>query len=386
MDAEGSTLAKTVDVRELEIVSGPSRIDVTGRFDHPEHDLEKGDLQFRVNSSRLDLARIHNVQTRRPGLGGTVQLTASGTAELREAEPRLMVKNLDADVAANRITAQGKNYGDLTLNAKTAGDKVNFVLASNLANSSIKGQGSAQLVDHYPVDAQLTFSNVTWTRVRDLLGTENGEPSSFEVVTDGQATVHRPVMKVDDLRGSLQLSKLHLTSIPGPARGAKPVTLQNQGPISASLDRQMVRIDSAHLTGAQTGSQAKGIVSLKDQSMDLTLNANANLALLQDFDRDITSSGNLVVATTVRGTVNDPSVIGKAEVHNGSVNYTRFPNAISNANGVIVFTGNTASVRNLTAESGGGKLTFGGFATMSGNPRFGLRGNPSAVPLRLQQA
>src|SRR5260370_18957581 len=165
-------------------------------------------------------------------------------------------------------------------------------------------------------------------------------------------------MKVDDLRGSVQLSKLQLSSIPGPARGAKPVTLQNQGPISASLDRQMVRIDSAHLTGPQTDIQAKGIVSLKDQSMDLTLNANANLALLQDFDRDITSSGNLVVATTVRGTVNDPSVIGKAEVHNGSVNYTGFPNGISNANGVIVFTGNTPSLPNLPAESPAVNLPF----------------------------
>src|SRR5260370_21004204 len=144
------------------------------------------------------------------------------------------------------------------------------------------------------------------------------------------------------------------------------------------MDRRMGRLGSGALTGPQTDIQDKGIVSLKDQSMDLTLNANDNLALLQDFDRDITSSGNLVVATTVRGTVNDPSVIGKAEVHNGSVNYTGFPNGISNANGVIVFTGNTASVRNLTAESGGGKLTFRGFATMSGNPPFGLRRNASS--------
>ena len=111
--------------------------------------------------------------------------------------------------------------------------------------------------------------------------------------------------------------------------------------------------------------QAKGTLSLRDQSLDLTLNANANLALLQDFDRDISSSGSVVLATTVRGTFDDPVVNGRMEIHNGTANYTGLPNGIADANGVIVFNGNSATVRNMTAESGGGKVTLSGFASLA---------------------
>jgi translocation and assembly module TamB len=383
--AQASYLEKTLEVKQLEIASGSARINATGRFDHPEGNLETGNVQFNINSSNVDLGRIHNVQTRRPGLSGTLQVTANGKAEIRSADPRVMIQDLSANVAAAGISGEGKNYGDLKLTANTEGGKVNFALASNLGGSSIQGHGSAQIANDYPVEAQLTFSNVAWARLGDLIRPESIEPASFDVVTDGGVTVHGPALKADELRGSVQLSKLVLSSIPA-ARGAKPVTLQNQGPISATLDRQTIRIDSAHLTGPQTDVQAKGTLSLQDKSLDLTLNANANLALLQDFDRDILSSGSVVLATTVRGTFDDPLVNGRMEIHNGTANYTGLPNGIADANGVIVFNGNSATVRNMTAESGGGKLTLSGFASLAAdNRRFALRANASSVRVRVDQ-
>lgn len=95
---------------------------------------------------------------------------------------------------------------------------------------------------------------------------------------------------------------------------------------------------------------------MADQSLDLTLNANANLALLQDFDSDVTSSGSVVAATTVRGTFDEPVVNGKLEIHKGAVYYAGLPNGIYDANGVIVFNGDSASVRSMTAKSGGENL------------------------------
>jgi translocation and assembly module TamB len=383
--AQVNYLAKSIDVKQLEVASGPARVNASGRFDHPEGNLEAGTIQFSVNSSNVDLARIHNVQTRRPGLGGTVQIAASGKAEIRDADLPLAIHDLSANIAASRISDHGNSYGDLKLTANTESGKVNFVLASNLGGASIQGHGSAQLADHYPVDAQLNFSNLAWTKLRGLVESTSAEPVSFDVLTDGQATVQGPLLKADELRGSVQFSKLQLSSVPK-THGAKPVTLQNQGPVSATLEHQVVRIESAHLTGPQTDVQAKGTVSLADQSMDLTLNANANLVLLQDFDRDITSSGSAVVAATVRGTFDDPVVNGKLEIHKGAVNYAGVPNGIYDANGVIVFNGNSASVRNMTAESGGGKVTLNGFATLNGDdPRFALKANASSVRVRVQQ-
>ncbi len=378
-------LDKSIDVPQLEIVAGPSRIDLTAKYDHPAGNLQAGDLQFKVNSSRIDLTRIRNVSKLRPGLGGTLQIAANGAATIRDTDPQILFRDLNADVKATGLSAQGKNLGDLTLTANTTAGKLNFALDSNLANASIHGSGNAGLTGDYPVNAQLTFKDVTWTRVQALLGPPTGEPRQFEAVADGQVTVNGPALKMDDLRGALQLTRLQSNTIPQPGGNARPITIQNQGPITASLDRGVARIDSLHLTGPQTDINATGTVSLKAQTLNVTLNANTNLGLLQQFDRDFVSSGSILLATTVRGTATKPLVNGRLELHNASVNYASFPNGISNANGQVIFNGTSASVRNMTAESGGGKLTLGGFVAFNDLLRFGLRANAENVRVRVQQ-
>jgi len=380
-----SYLANSIDVQQLQIMSGRSQIDLTARYGHPAGNLQEGNLQFRVNSSHVDLARIKHVQEQRAGLGGILEIASNGTAEIRQREPRVAIRALDANIQASGLSAQGKKFGDATLIANTSGGKLNFTLDSNLANATIHGSGNAQLNADYPIDAQLAFNNVTWTRVQDLLGFNNGEPPQFEAVADGQVSVRGPVMKTDQLTGSLQITRLQVNNIPEGTGLAHPIVFQNQGPISATLNHDVVRIDSAHVTGPQTDIQAKGTVTLKDQAMNVSVNGNMNLAMLQNFSQDITSSGSIVLATTVRGSLTKPLANGTLELKNASFNYASLPNGISKANGIVTFSGNSALVRNLTAESGGGKVTMDGFATMDGTVRFGLRGNASNVRVRLQQ-
>ena len=142
------------------------------------------------------------------------------------------------------------------------------------------------------------------------------------------------------------------------------MTIHNDGPIVVSLDRGMIRIDSAHLVGPETDINAKGTASvLQTQPVELDVAANTNIGLLQDFSQDIYSSGKAVLSASVRGTMSKPLVNGRLELQNASINYADLPNGLQNANGLIVFNGNTATVRNMTAQSGGGKVTVSGFAS-----------------------
>ena len=377
-------LAQSIDMPQFEIVAGPSRIDLNARYDHPAGNFQSGQVQFRVNSSKLDLTRIKNLQQRRPGLSGALQLTANGAAEIRQSEPRVMLRDLDADVKATGLSAQGKKLGDLALTANSSAGRLNFALDSNLADIAIHGHGNAELTANYPVDAQLTFSNVVWTRIQGLMRSQNSQPA-FDAAAEGQITIRGPLMRTDELSGSLQIARLQVTSISKASPAANTVLLQNQGPISATLDRGVVRIASAHISGPQTNLQAAGTVPLGNQAMDVALNGNLNLAILQDFNRDVTSSGNVALTTTVRGMLSRPVMNGQLEVHNGSFNYAAVPNGISKANGIILFSGNTASIRNLTAESGGGKVTLAGFAAMNDNVRFGLKADASNVRVLVNQ-
>ncbi len=376
--------AQTVDVPQFELVAGPSRIDLNARYDHPAGNFQAGHLDFHVNSSRIDLARIKNLQERRPGLIGSLQLAANGATDIR-AGLAPIIRDLNASVKATGLAAQGKKLGDLSLTANSAGGRVNFALDSNLANASIHGQGNAQLATNYPIDAQVTFSNVKWTELQPLVSSNAGEPPTFDALAEGQVTVRGPAMKTDELAGSLQVTRLEVTSISRTPRTANTVLLANQGPISATLDHGLVRVTSAHVTGPQTDFQATGTVPLHNQAMNVALKGNLNLAILQRFDQDITSSGSLALSSTVQGTITSPLMNGRVELHNGSFNYATIPNGISNANGVILFNGNSASITNLTGESGGGKVTFGGFASMNGEVRFGLKATASNVRVLINQ-
>jgi translocation and assembly module TamB len=313
-----------------------------------------------------------------------VEIAADGTAQIQEAEPRVQLQNANADVKASGVSIQGKNFGDATLTANTAGGRMNFALDSNLAMAAIHGRGSATLTGDYPIDGQVTFSNVALSHIQQLLGPEYSQSSSFEAVADGQVTARGPLMKTDQLTAGLQVTRLQLSAISGGFRPANGVLLQNQGPIAVALERGVVRIQSAHLTGPQSDFEASGMVPLRGQPMDVNLKGNVNLALLKSFSQDVESSGNIVLATTVRGTLSQPLINGQAEVHDGALNYGNVPNGIANANGVIQFNGNTVTVRNLTAESGGGKLTLGGFLALRNGVRFGLRANGSNVRMRMQ--
>jgi len=378
--------SERIDIPSFEVDSGPSRINLAARYDHRSGDLNAGDLTFRVNSSRIELGRIRNVQKIRPGLAGSLQITSSGAAKVQEGEPRLLVRDFNADIGATGIAAQGTKFGDLTLKAASNAGRLNFSLNSNLAGASVQGQGTAQLSGDYPVNAEMKFSNVLWSRLQPLLGPSTGEPPSFDAAAEGQVTLNGPVTKTDQLNGSLQITQLQFKSLPEPGANEKPIVVSNQGPIAATMYRGTVRIDSAHLAGPQTDINATGTVSLvQTQQLNLNLNAKTDLGLLRNFSQDIYSSGNIVLASTVRGTLQKPLVNGQLELKNASINHVDFPNGISNANGQVIFNGNTATIKSMTAETGGGKLALSGFISLGDTLRLGLRATANQVRVRTQQ-
>jgi translocation and assembly module TamB len=106
---------------------------------------------------------------------------------------------------------------------------------------------------------------------------------------------------------------------------------------------------------------------------------------MKQLNRNMVASGSILLAATVRGSVTQPLVNGRLELHEASAADTNFSNAISNANGVVQFNGNSASIQNLIAESGGGKITASGFVTFRGIPRFDLRTKASRMRVGVQE-
>ena len=147
------------------------------------------------------------------------------------------MSELNGNIKASGLATNGGPLGDLTLTANTAAGRLNLALNSTLAGASLEGSGVIQLASGYATTAQLTFKNATWTRLAPLLGSSSVPPRGFEAAADGEASVNGPLTGAQQLRGSFQLTRLQLSSNSSVLRKTGSVLLQNQGPLSAALDR-----------------------------------------------------------------------------------------------------------------------------------------------------
>ncbi len=373
----------------LEVPAGS--LTLSGSFSHPANNFNAGAVTLKVDSSDIQLSRIEHVRTEKPGFAGVLRVAANVSAELRERNGTrtALVSNLNANVSATALSLDKRNLGGANFTASTTGSNLNFQFDSNLASSQIHASGNSQLRGDYPVRASLTFANIRYSNIAPFLSTEPETQPNFDALVEGQVSVDGPILNTDALNARLQLTRLEAQTVPHmSSTGAPPrrtVVLNNQGPIILALNHSVVTVQQFRITGPGTSMNASGGMNLKNAKAPLGLNldANLNLGVLQDIDRDFYSSGTVGLNATVHGSFSDPLVNGRVQLTNANVEYTESPNGISNANGVILLQGRSATIQNLTGESGGGKIAVSGFVGYTGAVlNYNLRAAATNVRVR----
>ncbi|MBV9302610.1 MAG: translocation/assembly module TamB domain-containing protein, partial [Acidobacteriaceae bacterium] len=381
----------SVDIPSIDLDVPAGSVTLTGSFVHPAKDFNAGSLTLNVKSTDIQVAKIEHVQQEKPGLTGTLRLAANLSANLREqnGNPTMLISNLNADASANALRIDKLNLGEANFAARTAGSNLNFRFDSDIAQSQIHGSGQSQLTGDYPVQANLTFSNIRYANIAPFISADPAIKPSFDALVEGEASVNGPILKTDQLNGRVQLNRLEARTVPQASpTGAPPrrvVVLHNEGPVIIALSRSIVQIQQFHVVGPSTNVDASGTVNLKDANAPVALNlsANADLSALEDVDRDFSSSGTIALNTAVHGTFSQPLVNGRIELKKVNVNYADVPNGVSNGNGVILLNGTSATIQTLTGESGGGKLGMTGFVGLTGEAvTYNLRATATRVRVR----
>ncbi len=381
LQASFSYTSQLVDLKSFTVTAGPNRIDAAGSFSHPQNDFQDGEARFHLASNRLQLDKLQALQQYKPGLAGALQVSVDGAATLRRnAAP--LVSTLNADLSARGLSVNRKPVGDLTATAHTSGKEIVFNLASDFAKADIKGGGRMQLTGDYPVTAQLTFGNVTYSGLSNWLDT--AIRPGIDALVAGKVDVNGPIAKPEDLRGALQISTLDVHSVP--VAGTSPrrmLSVRNAGPIVIALDRSTVRIQSARVSGSGTDLSLTGTASLLDpKALNLRADGTVHLELVEAFDPTVFSSGAVLLNANVQGTMDKPAVDGRLQLQNASFNMMGVPNGLSNANGTVVFNGTEARIETLTGESGGGKISMTGFVAYGG-PQMNFRLQTTAAGVRV---
>jgi len=356
------------------VAAGPKQVQVNATYIHQPGDLTRGRLQFQVATNVMSLDQIRTIQNERPGVTGTVQLNARGTIDLP-----FRIEDFNADISARGLQLNQQSIGDLRLTAQSQGQVLTAHLESDFASSSIKGDGQWRLEGDYPGTANITFTRLDFAKLRDWL-----LPAGSTLAPDltghvaGSLHIEGPALKREAIRAELRLPEVEVGIAPA------GLTLRNSGAVIVGIANSVATIQSARLTGRNTDLALTGKIALQGKSpIDLRVAGTVDLAIVHDWNNDFTATGVLEADANVRGSFDSPQLAGRVTFTRASFNIADVPNGISNATGVVVFSGDRATIQSFTGETGGGRIQLSGFAAYGGGaPIFRIHARIDQVRVR----
>jgi translocation and assembly module TamB len=358
---------RTIAVTSAQVAAGAGQIQLTATFDHAPDHFDTGRLRFQVSSNTMPLDQIHALLEARPGIKGAAQLTAGGDIELvppRNGQEGFRITEFHADLSAKGLQLTEQPLGDAHLTVNSQNQLLRAHLESDIAHSAVRGDGEWRLEGDYPGSATITFTGLNFAQLRPWFsGAQSDAAERFAGSAEGELRIEFPVLKPKAIKAELRIPKFELAPAPGTGLAAAPFAIRNSGPMVLKMANSVITVDSAHITSRGTDLNLTGKVSLEQKNpLDLRVNGRLDLGVLQDFSRDLVSSGTVATDATVRGPLNAPQVNGRMEFQNAAFSLADVPNGISNAKGVVLFTSDRATIQSLSGETGGGQIELTGFA------------------------
>lgn len=337
--------------------AGARQVNFTGSFDHPANRFDSGQVRFQIQSNALALAEIRTLAQSRPGLQGTVQVSATGAMDVNAGKFRLTA--LQGDLTGRGLRLNGQQLGDVRLTASSQGPVLKAHLDSTFDQSAIHGDGEWRMEGDYPGNASITFNSLDLAGLRSWIApAPSRTPPPFTGFAQGTLRIDGPALKPEMLRAELTLPSLEIR----PAAAPAGLVLRNSGPIVARAANSVITIEKADLVARATNVTVSGTIAYTQRNpLDLRAKGQINLGLLKTYNPDIDSSGAVMLDASVRGPLASPQVNGQLQMNDGAFSYGMLPNGISNANGTILFTGDRATIQKLEATTGGGTVQLSGF-------------------------
>lgn len=379
----GGNRAEVVDVQ---LTAGARQVRLAANYQFTAGRPDTGRLHFQIASNSLPLDQIQTLVKSRPGVKGTARITASGDVDLfgiGSNDQDLRVLSLQADVAGENLQVTGQPLGNAHLVANSEGQTLKARVDATFADSRLRGDGEWSLNGDYPGSATVSFTRLDLAQLRSWLSAPTASTNRFAGFAEGEFKISGPLRKTEALRAQLMIPKFAIGSRPGGGTNVE-YSLENAGPLVATLANSVVTIDSARFTGRESDLALGGRITLQPKTaLDLRTDGRIGLALLRDFDSDIEASGVVTADATIRGDFQNPQVNGRMQLNNAAFSLADVPNGISRASGVIIFNKDRATIQSLKGETGGGSVELSGFfAYSAASPIFNIAAKATHVRVR----
>ncbi|HWE87315.1 MAG TPA: translocation/assembly module TamB domain-containing protein [Terracidiphilus sp.] len=339
--AQGAVTGPAVKLTSIALHAPAGTVTGSGSYDLHSHRL-----QADASASGIDLAKIERLGASGTDVAGKLglRITLSGTREDPIIEGH-------ADVAGFAVADEP--MGTLEAAAHTANHTLVYDLGTELKSARLSVHGQTELRGDFNTQANVDIAQFD---MATLLRLAHVDSTAAQSTLSGTAVVSGPLARPLEMRGDLRLQQVALT--------VAGVHLKSEGGVHAALDNARLDLDPLHVTGDDTDLRVSGTLGLRDtQRLDLAASGSVNLKLAQTLDSDVTAGGTATFQVEAHGPLRNPGLRGRVEFQNGSMALEDVPNGISQLHGVLEFNQNRLEVRSLTAMTGGGQLSLGGYLT-----------------------
>jgi translocation and assembly module TamB len=336
---QGALNNKVVKLAEVSLAAEGGTVSGTGSYD-----LGSKAFTAEAHANGIDVAQIEWLRRQNLDATGKLSLFLSGSGTLDD--PRI-----DSRATLTNLALGDERIGGLEFTAHTAGERLNYDATTSLEGAQLALHGQTVLRGDYGTQAQLNFSRFD---IGALLRSAHVQAISGSSSLAGTMTVAGPLRNPERMIGEARLKELTAT--------VAGVHLASEGGVHATLADGRIHLDPLHITGENTDLRAQGSLGLSGKrQLDLSASGSINLKLAETLDPDLTASGTTTFRVEAHGPLRNPGLQGRIDFENSSLSLEDLPNGLSQLHGTLEFNQNRLEVKTLTAMSGGGLLSVGGW-------------------------
>jgi translocation and assembly module TamB len=337
--AEGTVDDSQIKLSSIALGEAAGNVTATGSYD-----LHSKRFSVNANGAGLDVSKIGWFQKKGWAAAGRLVFDLRGSGTFDDPE-------LQGNATLSGLALGGEPVGALQLTAHTTNHALAYDMTTRLDATELTLHGQTALKPDYETQARLEFSQFN---IDSILKLAHISGLSGQSALAGTITVEGPLAHPEQLRGEARLQELEAT--------VAGVRLKSEGGIHATLANDRIQMDPLHVTGENTDLHAQGSLILNGtQRLDLAASGSVNLKLAETLDPDITASGISTFQLEAHGPLNNPGLQGRVDFENGALSFEDLPNGLSQLHGSLEFNRDRLEVKSLTAMSGGGPLTVGGY-------------------------
>lgn len=235
---------------------------------------------------------------------------------------------------------------------------VAFLICGDGLHGQVKVDMMAGRTEVYPLRGKISFADLDLAPfIKPFSGPvpAQGRFSGDFMMTDGAL--------LTDMSMSGSVAVRHLRIERG-GRNAKsrPLYLEVPEPTTLTLQSGVVHFDNAMLRGPQSQLRATGKASR--EQLGLAIDGSADLGLLAETSDAIKQAdGEIKLRVNLTGAISNPAIYGRADVRNGSFEYSDFPR-FEDFSGRIRFSAQRVLFENFRANVAGGRLGLSGSANL----------------------